>query len=253
VAVKRAQCSIPPRKRFLPFPLSYQPIFVHPHSLVIAMFKILRRISSFTYPRLDRPWSDDATSNAPTIGRKRKMCDEDGDMQESGSTRKRRGQLEHEDTSELGELGVKGSKGNEADPGVKEVTRGAKVVELEDEKQGSRTDGARDNAIEDASETVDGESSVTAPLDPAHAPHNDDHPSQDVTTTDDEAPAGQSETIAEAPSNDPPEVKAPTLTDAGKPSLTQEEREEGLPGTTPEAKSKETANVRKSVEPSRDP
>jgi len=214
------------------------------------MFKILRRISSFTYPRLDRPWSDDATSNAPTIGRKRKMSDEDGDMQESGSTRKRRGQLEHQDTSELGELGVKGS---EADPGVKEVTRGAKVVELEDGKQGSRTDDARGSAIEDASETVDGESSVTASLDPAHAPHNDDHPSQDVTATDDEAPAGEVETIAEAPSNDPSEVKASTSTDAGEPSLTQEEKEEALPDTTPEAKSKENADVGESVEPSRDP
>jgi hypothetical protein len=193
-----------------------------------------------------------ATSNAPTIGRKRKLSDEDEDVQESGSTRKRRGQLEHQDTSELGELGVKGS---ETDPSVKEVTRGVKVVELEDEKQGIHTDDARGSAIEEASETIDGESSVTVPLDLAHAPHNDDLPSQDVTATDDEAPAGQSEAIAEAPpSDDPPGVEAPTSTDTGgpPPSLTREEKEEAPSDTIPEARSKETADVGESAEPSRD-
>lgn len=191
-----------------------------------------------------------ATSNAPTIGRKRKLSDEDEDVQESGSTRKRRGQLEHQDTSELGELGVKGS---ETDTGVKEVTRGVKVVELEDDKQGIRTDdaSARGSTIEEASETVDG---VTVPLDPAHAPHNDDLPSQDVTATDDEAPAGQSEAVAEAQSDDPPGEEAPTSTDTEgpPPSPTRGEEEEAPLDTTPEARSKETADVGESAEPSRD-
>ncbi|KAI0299429.1 hypothetical protein B0F90DRAFT_1620233, partial [Multifurca ochricompacta] len=93
------------------------------------MLKLLRRISSSIYPRSDRPWSDDATSNAPTIGRKRRMSDDDDDVQDAGSSRKRRGQLERQDTSDLSELGIKAS---EADPGVKEVTRGVKEVELED-------------------------------------------------------------------------------------------------------------------------
>jgi len=233
-------------------PLSSQPILVHPRSLIIAMLKILRRLSSFTYPRLDRPWSDDATSNAPTIGRKRKMSDEDEDVQGSESTRKRRAQLEHHDTSELGELGFKSSKGNGTDTGVKEVTGGVKVVELEDEKQASRLDDASGPAIEEAPETLDGESSVTVPLDPAHAPHDDDCPSQDVTATDDEVPAGQSEATAEAPSNDAPEVEAPRSTDVEGPPPTQEE-EEGTPSDTiPEAESEETAVVGESVEPSRD-
>jgi hypothetical protein len=187
-----------------------------------------------------------ATSNAPTIGRKRKLSDEDEDVQESGSTRKRRGQLEHQDASELGELGA---KGRETDPGVKEVTRGVKVVELEDEKQGIRTDDARGSAIEEASETVDGESSVTVPLDPAHAPHHDD---QDVTATDDEVPAGQSEAIAEAsPSGDEPGVEAPTSTDTEGPpsSLAREEKEEAPSDTIPEAGSKESAEVGETAEP----
>ncbi|KAI0058343.1 hypothetical protein BV25DRAFT_1830179 [Artomyces pyxidatus] len=95
------------------------------------MFKLLRRISSSVYPRPDRPWGDDATSNAPTIGRKRRMSDEDDDMPDVGTTRKRRGQLEREGTSELGELSV---KGKETDPAVKEVTQGVKQVDLEEKK-----------------------------------------------------------------------------------------------------------------------
>ena len=50
-----------PCKPFLLFFLSSQPILVH--SLVITMFKVLRRISSSIYPRLDRPWGDDGMSH----------------------------------------------------------------------------------------------------------------------------------------------------------------------------------------------
>jgi hypothetical protein len=180
------------------------------------------------------------------------MSDEDEDVQGSESTRKRRVQLEHHDTSELDELGFKSSKGNGTDTGAKEVTRGVKVVELEDEKQASRSNDARGRAIKEAPETLNGESSVTAPLDPAHAQHNDDCPSQDVTATDDGVPAGQSEATAEAPSNDAPEVEAPTSTDVEGPSPTQEEEEETPSDTIPEAKSEEAAVVGESVEPGRD-
>ncbi|KAH9988090.1 hypothetical protein BJV74DRAFT_469380 [Russula compacta] len=201
------------------------------------MFKILRRISSSIYPRPDRPWSDDATSTAPTIGRKRKMNDEDEDTQGSGSSRKRRGELERQDTSELGELrvGVKGNKGSETDPGVKEVTQGVKEVELEDKKEGGRTDDA-DGTAQEASKTVDGESNDAAPLDPADAPQNDDGPSQAVTVTDEKkVPAGQSEATDEAPSNDPSEVEAPTSTDVRE-SLASGEREKEPLDATPEVK-----------------
>jgi len=81
-----------------------------------------------------------------------------------GSSRKRHGQLERQDTSssELGELGVKEVKGSEVDPGVKQVTRGVKEVELEDKKKESRTDDGKE-ANEEASKAIDGESSVAAP------------------------------------------------------------------------------------------
>lgn len=173
------------------------------------------------------------------------MSDADEDVQESGSTRKRRGQLERQDMSELGELGVKGSKGRETDPGVKEVTRGVKVVELEDRKEESRTDGGK----EATSEAVDGESNVTvtAPRDLAHAPQPDDDPSQDVTATDDKDLVDQSEAAAESPSNDPSEVEAPTSGDTKGPPI-QDEKEEAPPDTTSEDRSEEVADAGESAE-----
>lgn len=245
------------------------------------MFKVLRRISSSIYPRPDRPWSDDgasrpfpsrssrhlneqptATSNAPSIGRKRRMNDEDADEQEMGSTRKRRGQLERQDTSssELGELGVKEVKGSEVDPGVKQVTRGVKEVELEeDKKEESGTDDGKGVSEEASKATEDGESSVAAaPLDPTHATptQNDDDPSQGATVTDDKdkVPAGQSEAIAEAPSNEPPEVDAPTSADSKVPSSQDEEKQ--ILDTTPGDGSDEVGEVgdtRESVESSPEP
>lgn len=237
------------------------------------MFKVLRRISSSIYPRPDRPWSDDgvsrtfslsiittsheeptATSNAPSIGRKRRMDDEDADEQEMGSTRKRRGQVERQDTSssELGELGVKEVKGGEADPGVKQVTRGVKEVELEDKKEESRTDDGKNGVSEETSKVIDGESSAAAPLDPTHATptQNGDDPSQGATVTVDKVPAGQSEAITESPSNDPTEVDAPTSADSKLPSS---QDEENVSDSTPGAGTDEVGDTRKSAESSPDP
>ena len=187
-----------------------------------------------------------ATSNAPSIGRKRRMNDEDTDEQETGSSRKRRGQVERQDTSssELGELGVKEVKGGaEVDPGVKQVTQGVKKVELEDKKEESRTDDGK-GVSEEASEVIDGESSVAAPLDPKQ---HDDDPSQDATATDDKVvPAGQSEATTEASSNDPPEVDAPTSKDRKVPSSRDDEKE--ILDTTPGAGSDDVGDTRESVE-----
>lgn len=196
-----------------------------------------------------------ATSNAPSIGRKRRMNDEDEDEQEAGSSRKRRGQLERQDTSssELGELGVKEVKGVEVDPAVKQVTRGVKAVELEDKKEESRTDDGK-GVTEEVSKAIgDGDSSATTPLDPTHAAptQNDDDPSQGTTVTDEKVPAGQSEAIAEALSNDPPEVDAPTSTDSKAASSQDEEKE--ISDTTPGVESDEVGDTRESVESSPEP
>jgi len=190
-----------------------------------------------------------ATSNAPSIGRKRRMNDEDTDGQETGSTRKRRGQLERQDTStsELGEVGVKEVKGSEIDPSVKQVTRGVKDVELKDKKEESHADNSDGKGVsEEASKAIDGESSAAAPHDSTHATQNEDDPSQGVTVTDDEVPADQS---AEVSSNNSPEVEPPTSTDS-KVTSSQDEQKEILDTTTSGAKSDEVADTRESVEPS---
>jgi hypothetical protein len=144
-----------------------------------------------------------ATSNAPTIGRKRRLSnDEDDDVQDVGSTRKRRGQIERRDTSELGELRV---KGGETDIAVKEVTRGVKKVELEDKREGSTADEAKDTTTE-ASQLAEGKSSATPPLDPSQVPQKDGGSSGDATVTDDKTPVDESETIAETSTTDLVEV-----------------------------------------------
>jgi len=217
------------------------------------MFKLLRRISSSIYPRPDRPWSDDATSNAPTIGRKRRLSDEDDDVQDAGSSRKRRAPLEREGTSELGQLRVKGT---ETDPSVKEVTRGVKEVELEDKKDGSSTDDGKGTA-EEASATPEGELSIAPPHDPADVPEGDDEPStvpngeassaQSSTVPNGEAPSAQSETIVEAPSNDSPDVRTP------EEPVAQVEDEKESTGATPDAGDDEVAREAELVDPSQSP
>jgi hypothetical protein len=106
-------------------------------------------------------------------------------MRDAGSSRKRRAPLEREGTSELGELRVKGT---ETDPGVKEVTRGVKEVELEDKKEGSATDDDKGTA-EEASTTPEGEGEPTSHH-PMTQPREIDRPST-VPNDDDEAQSFQ--------------------------------------------------------------
>jgi hypothetical protein len=229
-----------------PSPCSVYPSYYHPTSSFI-MFKLLRRISSSIYPRPDRPWSDDATSNAPTIGRKRRLSDEDGDgddARDAGSSRKRRVPLEREGTSsELGELRAKGT---EIDPGVKEVTRGVKEVELEDKKEGSATDDDGKGTIEEAPTTPEGktEPSVTPPHDPVPLPQvGDDRPST-MPNDDEEAPIVPSEAIAEAPSNDSPEKPIAQVED---------EKESTDADAAPAVVNDEVARAAELVDPSPEP
>ncbi|KAL4250995.1 hypothetical protein ABKN59_006578 [Abortiporus biennis] len=53
------------------------------------MYKLIRRISSSFFPRPDRPWSEDATSTAPQIGRKRRYSSTEPDDEASSSTAKK--------------------------------------------------------------------------------------------------------------------------------------------------------------------
>jgi hypothetical protein len=244
---------------YIPLYTVYPPYY-HPTSSFI-MFKLLRRISSSIYPRPDRPWSDDgksllfvvfcgilyniiptATSNAPTIGRKRRISDEDGDdddVRDAGSSRKRRAPLEREGTSDLGELRVKGT---ETDPAVKEVTRGVKEVELEDKKEGSATDDGK-GTVEEASTTPEdeGESNIA----PSHDPAQGDYRPSTVPNDDDEAPIVPTETeaIAEVPANDSPDVRTP------EEPLAQVEDEKESTDTAPDAGDDEVTRAAEVVDP----
>ncbi|KAG2347148.1 hypothetical protein BDR05DRAFT_958616 [Suillus weaverae] len=97
------------------------------------MFKFIRRVSSSFLPRPDRPWRDDATSNAPTIGRKRRFSfvDDDDDDSASTSVKKIRGDSTQAEGSTLPIPAVSDKKEGED---VKSVTQGVKDVELDEKK-----------------------------------------------------------------------------------------------------------------------
>ncbi|OCH94592.1 hypothetical protein OBBRIDRAFT_710117, partial [Obba rivulosa] len=95
------------------------------------MYKLIRRISNSFFPRPDRPWNEDATSNAPQIGRKRRLsADEHDDDVPSSAKKHRRESVEAADEPALREEpSVRAGKDTE---GVKEVTKGVREVELDE-------------------------------------------------------------------------------------------------------------------------
>jgi len=101
------------------------------------MFQFLRRVSTSFLPRPDRPWRDDATSHAPTIGRKRRYSVTEHVEDDSPSMAKKakngpvsvKLDTECDSASEGSSPGTTPVEGQ----GVKEVTKGVKEVDLEDE------------------------------------------------------------------------------------------------------------------------
>ncbi|KAF8842808.1 hypothetical protein BDN67DRAFT_965216 [Paxillus ammoniavirescens] len=107
------------------------------------MFGFIRRVSTSLLPRPDRPWRDDATSNAPTIGRKRRfsVTEHDDDDSAFSTAKKAKGGLGQLDAEAEPASTGEDTKG-EATPvaegeDVKEVTKGVKEVDLEDKEGGS--------------------------------------------------------------------------------------------------------------------
>ncbi|KAF9806753.1 hypothetical protein IEO21_08562 [Rhodonia placenta] len=99
------------------------------------MYKIIRRISSSFFPRPDRPWSEDATSNAPQIGRKRRLSSTEPDPDgEPSVAKKPRGDSADasEDASQREESPARAQGQETAE--VKNVTKGVRDVELEESK-----------------------------------------------------------------------------------------------------------------------
>ncbi|KAH9921788.1 uncharacterized protein B0H18DRAFT_1121246 [Fomitopsis serialis] len=103
------------------------------------MYKLIRRISSSFFPRPDRPWSEDATSSAPQIGRKRRLSSTEPDSEPSA--KKQRSESVDDSQATREETPVR--TGREAEePEVKAVTKGVKEVELEDKPAASAATAA---------------------------------------------------------------------------------------------------------------
>ncbi|CCL99065.1 uncharacterized protein FIBRA_01077 [Fibroporia radiculosa] len=100
------------------------------------MYKILRRISSSFFPRPDRPWSEDATSTAPQIGRKRRMSspepDADPDTQPSAKRRRADSPDASDDASHRDDSPARVGKAETETEEVKQVTKGVGEVELDE-------------------------------------------------------------------------------------------------------------------------
>ncbi|KAG1752191.1 hypothetical protein EDB19DRAFT_1672415 [Suillus lakei] len=97
------------------------------------MFKFIRRVSTSFLPRPDRPWRDDATSNAPTIGRKRRFSFVEGDDDDSASMsvkKLRVGSTQAEGSTPPIPVVPSQKEGED----VKSVTQGVKDVELDEKK-----------------------------------------------------------------------------------------------------------------------
>ncbi|KAK7019867.1 hypothetical protein R3P38DRAFT_2970618 [Favolaschia claudopus] len=97
------------------------------------MFGLIRRFSGSIVPRPDRTWNEDATSNAPRVGSKRRMADEDRDEDEDEQARlkKVRGATTEAQADAPETSSAPPPKAAET-ADVKEVTKGVKQVDLEE-------------------------------------------------------------------------------------------------------------------------
>ncbi|KAJ7031669.1 hypothetical protein C8F04DRAFT_1041368 [Mycena alexandri] len=100
------------------------------------MFGLIRRFSGSVIPRPDRPWAEDPTSNAPRVGHKRRMADEDRDEddEEQARQKKVRGATD-EALPDARESSSTPLPHAPETAGVKEVTQGVKEVDLETKSQ----------------------------------------------------------------------------------------------------------------------
>ncbi|KAF8886394.1 hypothetical protein CPB85DRAFT_1441946 [Mucidula mucida] len=126
------------------------------------MFGLIRRISHSVLPRADRPWDDDATSNAP----------------KSHSRKRRLSSTERED-------GPKKVRGDTPDVNVKEVTKGVNDVDLNAEQMADEREAAAVPLPDAPDGELDGVDNAAVPEDTGVPPVDDPIPSDDVPTTHD--------------------------------------------------------------------
>lgn len=147
------------------------------------MFKFIRRVSTSFLPRPDRPWRDDATSNAPTIGRKRRFSfvEDDDDDPASTSVKKLRGDSAQAEGSTPSVPTVSDKKEGED---VKSVTQGVKDVELDEKKLDSSS----------------GPEEVPLPDSPGRTPQLDTTLTEEAATAPEEADKEDAEDNSDADS-----------------------------------------------------
>ncbi|KAG7445225.1 uncharacterized protein BT62DRAFT_981197 [Guyanagaster necrorhizus] len=127
------------------------------------MFGLIRRISQSVIPRPDRPWDDDATSNAPKTGRKRRFSTTEDLDDDPTNNKKIRGDSPATPVeTPLIEKEVKA-----VTKGVKEVDLGDKEaapenIPLPEEEPGELDEGASTDSI---ASTPPAEESDAAPED----------------------------------------------------------------------------------------
>ncbi|KAI8989140.1 hypothetical protein BD414DRAFT_507528 [Trametes punicea] len=194
------------------------------------MYKLIRRISSSFFPRPDRPWSEDATSTAPQIGRKRRLSTNEREERETTpSAKKHRAESEATPESERGQSPA-AATGRETEE-VKEVTKGVREVELEDGKPSAleTTEGVADEKI-GAEEAA----AVPLPDSPELKPTEDDQKTEGKVVPAQAGQSGDSVPIDEASkSSDSPKA---TLATEDTPAASAEDE---IPGLTLAAQAEE--------------
>ncbi|KAJ7756988.1 hypothetical protein B0H16DRAFT_1537621 [Mycena metata] len=151
------------------------------------MFNLIRRFSGSVIPRPDRPWAEDPTSNAPRVGSKRRMADEDRDEddEEQARQKKVRGATDEAlpDARESSSTPLPQAPDT---AGVKEVTQGVKEVDLETKPQ------AVPESVplpEEKAGELDGDASSTASTPPPTGEPSEAQDTDGVAAVSETAPA----------------------------------------------------------------
>ncbi|KAJ7130183.1 hypothetical protein C8R44DRAFT_872020 [Mycena epipterygia] len=161
------------------------------------MFSLIRRFSGSVIPRPDRPWEEDPTSNAPHVGRKRRMADEDRDEDDEEQSRLKKVRAATSESQT--DAPESSSTPLPETAGVKEVTEGVKEVELEEKPQ------ALPESVplpEEKAGELDADSSSTASTPPPTGEPEEPSENQD-TVVSAEAPPATTELVSGEAVSDP--------------------------------------------------
>jgi len=166
------------------------------------MFSLIRRFSGSVIPRPDRPWAEDPTSNAPRVGAKRRMADEDRDEDDDEQARLKKVRS----AANEAQLDTRESSSTPLPPatesaGVKEVTKGVKEVELDEKPHAAALPESVPLPAEKAGE-LDADASSTASTPPPAGEPSEVEPTDIVADAPETASAEAISDPAEADTGD---------------------------------------------------